>query len=76
MNISLLDIPIGKVGCITEINCENNLLNRLSDLGVVKNSNITPMFCSAGKNLTAYIVKDSLIAFRKETARNIKVKLR
>lgn len=75
MNNSKLNrVPIGKTAVILEVNSSNPLqYSRMTDMGIIKNSHITPLFISSGGDPTAYLVKNSLIALRSEDAENINV---
>lgn len=70
---SLDNIPNSNTVKVLYVDAQGKFLRRLSDLGLNKNSTVTPMFRSPDNNLTAYLVKGSLIALRNETAKNIKV---
>ncbi len=72
--ITLNNVPVGKTAIILQVNSNNPLQkNRLTDVGIIKNSCITPLFVSPGGDPTAYLVKNSLIALRNEDTENINV---
>lgn len=73
--MNTLDIlPIGKEGNIKEINCNQNIKRRMMDLGIVKDTKIKAILKSPSGNLKAYEVRGSIIAIRKEDAKNIIIK--
>lgn len=74
MNVSTLDkIPIGKQVRILDISKSSNHKHRLMDMGVVADSIIIPLFTSPASDPTAYLLKGTVIAIRKEDTRNINV---
>lgn len=54
-------------------NKDNKLFNRMLDFGIVKNSVITPLYKSIFGCTVAYLIKDSVIALRKEDASSVNV---
>lgn len=56
------------------LNAFGPLKRRLLDLGIVKNTKITPVFKSPSGDPTAFEIRGTLIALRKEDASLIKVK--
>lgn len=71
----LSNLPIGKKAKIISINCNYNIKRRLLDLGIIENSNITPVFRSPFKDPTAYLIRGTIIALRNEDTKNIIVKI-
>lgn len=56
------------------LNAFGPLKRRLLDLGIVKNTKITPVFKSPSGDPTAFEIRGTLIALRKEDTSLIKVK--
>ena len=71
--ISLDKLPLDTEGRILKLNCIGDIRRRLLDLGLVKNTSITPIFRSPLGDPTAYEVRCTIIAIRKEDARQIDV---
>ena len=72
MNIcNLSNLKINKTGEIIDFNCNSNIKRRLLDLGILKGSNITPIFRSPFNDPTAYLVIRTVIALRKDDAEKI-----
>ena len=60
---------------VHSIDCSGQIRRRLLDLGICKGTAITPIFRSITGDSTAYLVRGSTIALRKEDAKNIQVVL-
>ncbi len=74
MNIcNLSDLKINKTAKILDLYCSSNIKRRLFDLGIIKDSLITPIFKSPFNDPTAYLVKGTVIALRKEDSSKILV---
>lgn len=71
--ILLDDLPINLVGKVETLNCEGAIRRRLLDLGIVKGTSITPILKSPSGDPTAFIIRGSTIALRKEDANLIEV---
>ena len=71
MNYTLNDLPLNTKGKIKYLNCKGNIKRRLLDLGLVKDTFITPVLTSPSKGLRAFYVRGSLLAIRDEDALNI-----
>ena len=71
---NLNELQLNQKGNIIEINCEENIKRRLLDLGLVKGTEIIPVLVSPSKDPRAFQVRGSIIAIRKEQAKNIKIK--
>ena len=72
MNLS--ELPLNTVGIVNDLNCNGNVRRRLLDLGLVKGTKITPVFKSPSGDPTAYEIRKTLIALRKEDSILINVK--
>ena len=69
MSIITLDIlPLNSSGKIISLNCTGPIHRRLLDLGLVKNTSIKTILISPFGDPTAYEVRGSTIALRKEDA--------
>ena len=72
--ISLSELNINDKAMIININSKCNLKRRLEDLGLVKGSIIKYEFKSPFNDPGAYLIKNYIIAIRKDTSKYIKVK--
>ena len=72
MNLS--ELPLNIVGIIDELNCNGNIRRRLLDLGLVKGTTIIPVFKSPSGDPTAFEIRKTLIALRKEDSQLINLK--
>lgn len=68
------DLEIGEIGIIDKIVGENTIKRRLLDLGLIDGTNIKPVLISPSGDPKAFEFRGSLIAIRKEDAKNIKIK--
>lgn len=64
--MNLYELPLNKVGTVNNLNCNGNIRRRLLDLGLVRGTKITPVFKSPSGDPTAYEIRKTLIALRKE----------
>ena len=69
----LSDLPLNKTGIIKDINCIDNVKRRLLDLGLICGTPITPILISPSSDPRAFEVRNSVIAIRKEDAKQIKI---
>lgn len=67
-------LPIYCTAKIESLNCNENILRRLLDLGIIKNTTIMPILKSPSGNTTAFRVRGSTIALRSEDSKNIIIK--
>ena len=72
MNLS--ELPLNNIGIIDELNCNGNIRRRLLDLGLVKGTKITPVFKSPSGDPTAFEIRKTLIALRKDDSKLIILK--
>ncbi len=70
---TLNKIDLNSYAYIDELLCSGSIRRRLLDLGFIKGTPIIPVLKSPSGDLTAYEVRGSLIALRKEDSNNIKV---
>ncbi len=70
---TLNTLKIGEVGMIKDLNCTGNIRRRLLDLGMVKGTRILPVLTSPSGGLTAYEIRNSIIAIRDEDSQNIMI---
>lgn len=71
--MNLTEVPINNFAKVVNINCNNSLKKRLLDLGLVQNTNISPIFVSPFGDPIAYEFRGNIIAIRKNEAKNIVV---
>ncbi len=74
--ISLYDLPMDKEGIVEDLKCKGSLKRRLLDLGIVKGTLITPILKSPSGDPTAFEIRGTLIALRKEDSAFIEIKMR
>ena len=72
--MKLNDLPLNCVGIIDNLNCNKNIKRRLLDLGLIKGTKIIPVFKSPFGDPTAYEIRKTLIALRKEDSSLITLK--
>ena len=72
-NILLSQLPINQKANIENLNCEGLLRRRLLDLGIVQGTKIIPLLKSPSGDPTAFEIRGTLIALRKEMAETIEV---
>ena len=72
--ILLSSLPMNTSGKVINLNCNGNIKRRLLDLGIVKGTKITPILKSPSGDPTAFFIRGSTIALRKEDADFIEVK--
>lgn len=70
---NLSQLPLNKYGIIQELKCKGNIRRRLLDLGLVKGTKITPVLVSPSKDPRAFEVRGTIIAIRKEDAKQIEI---
>ncbi len=71
MNVKLNELFLYDTGIIESIECCEKLKSRLFDLGIVLGTPITPIFRSIFNDPTAYLVRSSIIAIRKNDSDKI-----
>lgn len=67
----LTKLDLGTAGYIKEINCKNSIKRRLLDLGLIPNTEITPIMKSVAGDPIAYEVRNIILAIRKQDADKI-----
>lgn len=72
-NIHLNKLPINCRGKVVKLNCDGNVRRRMLDLGIVKDTNIIPILKSPFGDPTAFEIRGSLVALRKEISELIEV---
>ena len=70
---NLYNIPLDKPCTVRTLKCDGNLKRRLLDLGIINNTKITPVLKSPSGDPTAFEIRGTLIALRKEDASLIEV---
>ena len=73
--MTLDELQINKTAHINKLNCTGDIRRRLLDLGIIPNTVITPVMSSLFGDIRAYEVRGTVIAFRKNDAKNIEVHL-
>ena len=71
--IPLTKLSLNTSGFIKEINCNNSIKRRLLDLGLIPNTEITPIMKSVAGDPIAYEVRNIILAIRKQDANKIVV---
>lgn len=70
-SMPLTKLKINQTGIIKEINCKASVKRRLLDLGLIPNTDITPILESIAGDPVAYEVRNIILAIRKEDADKI-----
>ena len=70
---NLNQLPLNKSGKINKIECGEEIKRRLLDMGLVKETEITPILISPSGDPRAFLVRGTIIAIREEDAKNIKI---
>ena len=70
---NLSQLPLNKNGRIDKIECDDEIKRRLLDMGLVKGTNIVPILVSPSGDPRAFLVRGTIIAIRKEDAKDIKL---
>ncbi len=66
--IHLDELPLETTGMVDTLNCNGAIRRRLLDLGIVKGTKISPILKSPSGDPTAFLIRGSMIALRKEDA--------
>lgn len=72
--MNLFELPLNTIGIVDSLNCNGNTRRRLLDLGIVKGTKIVPVFKSPFGDPTAFEIRKTLIALRKEDSCLINLK--
>lgn len=72
-SIPLSNLALNKKAKVININCSGDEKRRFLDLGIVKDTVLTPILKSPFGTPTAYEIRKTLIAIRKENADKIQV---
>ena len=73
-DMTLNELPLNTIGIIDSLNCNESIRRRMLDLGLIKGTKITPVFKSPSGDPTAYEIRKTLIAIRKEDSECITLK--
>lgn len=73
--IHLDNLELNQVGKVEILNCNGGIRRRLLDLGIVKGTKIVPILKSPLGDPTAFAIRGSIIALRKEDSNLIIVSL-
>ncbi len=73
--IHLTNLPMNTEGKVISLSCCGAIRRRLLDLGIVHGTNIIPVLKSPSGDPTAFLVRGSTIALRKEDADLIDVEI-
>lgn len=66
-------LPLEQSAVIYSIECKDCLINRIYDMGILKDTFITPLYRSPFGDPTAYLVKNAVIALRNKDSKYITV---
>ncbi len=64
--MTLYELPLNKTGIVDKLNCNGNIRRRLLDLGLVQGTPIIPILKSPSGDPTAFEIRKTIIALRKE----------
>lgn len=71
--MTLNDVKLNQVVRVVNVNCDDFLKQRLSDLGLINSTTISPIFVSPLGDPIAYEFRGNIIAIRNNDAKNIEV---
>lgn len=71
--IPLYKLPLNCQGKIVKLNCSGNIRRRFLDLGLIENTFIKPILISPSGDPTAYCLRNSVIALRKDDSKLIDI---
>lgn len=69
----LTDLPLNSTGEITDLTAQGNQRRRLLDLGLIPGTTITARRKSPSGDPTAYLIRGTILALRKEETNLVKV---
>ena len=75
MEVALSSLDIGQSGTVNNLKVEGAMLRRLLDIGIVSGTKLSCVMKSPLGDPTAYLVRGSLIALRKEDSEKIVIEL-
>lgn len=64
--MTLNELPLNTVGVVDTLNCNGNIRRRLLDLGLIHGTRIIPLLKSPSGDPTAFEIRKTIIALRKE----------
>ena len=74
--LSTLDrLNVGESGIVTQISGEENIKRRLLDIGLIRGMSVDCILTSPLLDPKAYWIKGTLIAIRKDDAKNIAIEV-
>lgn len=71
--MTLNDVKLNQVVRVVNVNCDDFLKQRFSDLGLINSTTISPIFVSPLGDPIAYEFRGNIIAIRNNDAKNIEV---
>jgi ferrous iron transport protein A len=71
--ISLDKLPLEHIAKIHDLKCSGDTRRRMLDLGIIKNTLIKPVLRSPSGDPTAFEIRGTIIALRKEDTRFIDI---
>lgn len=74
-NMLLSQLPLNQKAHIKTLNCKGSIRRRFLDLGIVQGTKIIPLLKSPSGDPTAFEIRGSIIALRKEMTEMIEVSL-
>lgn len=74
-NLSLIDLPVGKTGIVVKLLSDGKTKRRFLDLGLTPNTPVKKERLSPSGNPMAFIIRNTVIALRKEEAAKVLVNI-
>ncbi|QAT60858.1 MULTISPECIES: FeoA family protein [Tissierellales] len=71
--ISLDQLPIGTKANVTMLTSDGTTRRRMLDLGIIKGTEIEPLYKSPSGNPVAYLIRGAVIALRSDVSSKIMV---
>ena len=71
--VDLCKMEIDKIGIVKKFDVDDSIKRRFLDIGIVPNSKIIRVLEDYSKNISAYLIMNSLIAIRNTDTEGIEV---
>lgn len=69
----LCDLSVGEIAKVSSIDKGCNIKRRLSDIGLIRNTEAKCVGISSGKHMRAYLIRGAVIAIRDEDAAYVSI---
>ncbi len=72
-SLALNRLSVGQSAYVTDIHHEPSMLRRLTDLGLIRGTQVSCLFRSPAGDPSAYLIRGAVIALRQRDAEHIRV---